>query len=648
MKRKNVISAISNIKVLISLLKRLTLVLLLFTLLRIIFYVFNLEHYEEMTFSHFLRIMQGGIKFDISAIMFINFLYIFLFLLPFPFKYNRKYQSFLKYLFLIPNSIALAVNMGDVFYFDFILKRSTVDVFIFAGESNILKLFSLFFIDYWYGVLIGIFLIFILIFAYNRINLQKPKFKFGIYYYISGIIILAVSGFLSVMGMRGSFVKKTFPITLGDAGMYVNKTEEMALVLNTPFTIMKTLEKSSLDEKHYFNEEELTNFFSPVHKVDTGKFFNNMNVVIIVMESFSREYIGSLNTDIENGNYKGYTPFLDSLISESKVFIRTFANGRISIEALPAITSSIPSTIQSHVTSPYASNRFYGLGNLLKKKGYHTSFFHGAPKGALGLDAFMKFSGYEHLYSMKEYGNDDDFDDAWGLWDEPFFQFFADKLNSFKKPFHSVFFSLSSHHPYKVPDKYKGKFKEGTLPIHKSVQYSDMALKKFFDKISDKAWYNNTLFVITADHSAVSYLKKYNSSVGKYAIPIVLYSPSDTLLTGTDSIVAQQIDIMPTVLGYLNYDKDFFSFGNDLLKENIKPYAVNYLNDTYQIIINDFMLQYRNEKIVGFYNYEKDYALKNNLIDKYPEKQAYLEKKLKAFIQDYNHRMITDRLFIKE
>lgn len=640
--------ALVNVKELYILLKRLIVVLSLFTILRIIFYFFNLEHYEGMTFSHFLRIMQGGLKFDISAIMFINFLYIFLFLLPFPFKYNRKYQSFLKYLFLIPNSIAVAMNMGDVFYFDFILKRSTVDVFLFAGESNILKLFSLFFIDYWYGVLIGIFLIFLLIFIYNRIKLQKPNFKFGLYYYILGFIILIFSCFLSVMGMRGTFVKSSFPITLGDAGIYVNKTEEMALVLNTPFTILKTLEKTSLKEKKYFNEEELTNIFSPIHIIDTGKSFKEMNVIIILMESFSREYVGSMNTDIDNGNYKGYTPFLDSLAGKSKVFIRAFANGRQSIAALPAVTSSIPSLIQSHVTSPYASNKFYGLGSLLKEKGYHTSFFHGSPKGAIGLEAFMKISGYENLYSMKEYGNDDNFDGSWGIWDEDFFQFFADKLDSFKEPFHSVFFSISSHHPYKIPEKYKGKFKKGMLPIHIPVQYSDMALRKFFNKISEKQWYKNTLFVITADHSSTNYLNKYRSSIGKYTVPLIFYTPSDTLMTGVDSIVAQHIDIMPTVLGYLNYDKDYFSFGNDLLEENNQAFAVNYLNDTYQIIIDDFLLQYRNEKIVGYYNYEKDHTLSDNLIDKYPEKQAYLEKKLKGFIQDYNHRIITGQLFINK
>ncbi len=637
-----------NIKEVYILLKRLFVVLFLFTILRIVFYIFNIEHFEGMTFSHFLRIMHGGFRFDLSAIMFINFLYIFLFLLPFPFKYNRKYQSFLKYLFLISNSIAVAFNMGDVFYFDFILKRSTADVFMFAGESNILKLFSLFFIDYWYGVLIGISLIISFILIHNRIKLKRPERIKKTPYFLTGLVILCLSAYFSVIGMRGSFVKKTFPITLGDAGIYVNKTEEMALVLNTPFTILKTLEKRALKEKKYFDNDELSKYFSPIHTIDTGRTFKDMNVVIIVMESFSREYIGSLNTDIDSGNYIGYTPFLDSLINKSKVFIRTFANGRISIEALPAITSSIPSTIQSHVTSPYASNKIYGLGNLLKKKGYHTSFFHGAPKGALGLEAFMKISGYDHSFSMKEYGNNEDYDGSWGLWDEEFFQYFADKLNNFKQPFHSVFFSISSHHPFKIPKKYTGKFEEGKLPIHKTVRYSDMALRKFFSRISGESWYNNTLFVITADHSNQTYFKKYNSSVGKYAIPLVLYSPSDSLLTGIDSTIAQQIDIMPTVLEYLNYDEDFFSFGNNLLNDNNQAFALNYLNDTYQIIIDDFMLQFRGEKAVGFYNYEKDHSLSNNLINKFPSKQVKLENKLKAFIQDYNRRMIADRLYISE
>jgi len=637
-----------NLLELLVLLKNLLLLLVILSIMRIVFYLFNTEHFADMTFSHFLFIMKGGIKFDISAVMFINALYILLFLLPFPFKYNRKYQSFLKYLFLILNSIAIILNMGDIFYFDYILKRTTADVFMFAGESNIFKLFGVFVIDFWYGTVIGILFIVVFVIINKRIKLKTPRNKINLLHYvISGTIIFVISGYFAVIGMRGSFVSKTFPITLGDAGKYTNKPIEMGIVLNTPFSIIKTIERKPLPEKKYFTKNELNKIYSPVHIYKNNKKFKKLNVVIIVLESFAREYIGALNPDVQNGNYDGYTPFLDSLIGKSKVFTRAFANGRKSIEALPAIVASLPTVEQAYVSSAYASNSINTIAGFLKNKGYNSSFFHGAPSGAMGLEAFMRTAGYNDFYGMEEYGNNDDFNGTWGIWDEEFLQFFAEKLNTFEEPFNSTFFSISSHHPYNIPEKYVDKFPEGEIKIHKPIIYADYSLKKFFERVSKEKWFNNTLFVITADHSSQNYLKKYSSIVGKFAIPIIYYCPTDTALIGIDSTVTQQADIMPTVLNYLNYKGKFVSFGNDVLDNQQDNFAFNYLNNTYQIINGDYILQFTEDKSIGLYNYEKDFSLSNNLLDKKPKVKNKLEKKIKAIIQQYNYRMLHNELVMK-
>ena len=628
--------------------KRLLLLMLLFSIMRVVFYFFNTEHFAGISFPHFLNIMKGGVRFDLSAILFVNSLYIILYLFPLPFKYNKFYQSFLKYLFLITNSLVIAVNLGDVFYFDFILKRTTADVFIFAGESNILKLFSIFIVDFWYGTVLGILFIIGFILFSNRIKLKIPQNKTHLLSYIvSGTIILAVSGYFSVIGMRGSFVNKTFPITLGDAGKYTNKPIAMALVLNTPFSIIKTLEREVLQEKEYFNQDELNQIYSSEHVYNSNKVFKELNVVIIIMESFAREYIGALNSDVNDGNYNGYTPFLDSLIGKSKVFTRAFANGRKSIEALPAIVASLPTVEQAYVSSSYASNNINTIAGFLNEKGYKSSFFHGAPDGAMGLEAFMKIAGYNDYYGMTEYNNNDDFNGTWGIWDEEFFQFFAEKINTFEQPFNTSFFSLSSHHPYNIPEQYNNKFKEGELEIHKSVRYADYALQRFFETAKKSDWYENTLFVITADHASKKYLKKYKSNVGNYAIPIIYYCPSDTTLIGIDSSVTQQTDILPTVLNYLNYNGKFIAFGEDVLNKKNESFAFNYLNNTYQIISGDYILQFSNDKSICLYNYEQDYSLSDNLLYKKTVVVSKLEQKIKAIIQDYNYRMIHNKLTSK-
>ncbi|MBN1250806.1 MAG: sulfatase-like hydrolase/transferase, partial [Bacteroidales bacterium] len=425
------------------LIKRILILMLLFTISRIGFYLFNTEYYTDISFIRLLRIFGGGLKFDISAIMFVNSIYLLLFLLPFPFRYSKVYTIILKWFFFITNGIALAANTMDFFYFDFILKRSTSDVFMFAQEGNIKTLLGLFLIDYWYGVLFWIAQMILLIFLYNKTKIIKPEKIKRLPYYLTSIAWLLISVYFSIIAMRGGFTGTTRPITLGNAGKYTEKPLEMAIVLNTPFTLIKTIDKKPLELKKYFTDNELDSIYTPLHKSNPKGEFKKYNVVVFIIESMAKEYTGALNKNLDNGTYLGYTPFLDSLMQKSRTYARAFANGRKSIDALPSVTSSIPSMVNPYVTSKYATNKINSLASLLKEKGYSTAFFHGAPNGSMGFESFMKVAGYDKYFGMTEYGNDSDFDGAWGIWDEEFFQYFANEMNKMPQPFHTALFSLS-------------------------------------------------------------------------------------------------------------------------------------------------------------------------------------------------------------
>ncbi|MEN8119064.1 MAG: sulfatase-like hydrolase/transferase [Bacteroidota bacterium] len=629
------------------LLKRIFLLMVLFSISRLGFYLFNAEYYTDLNLLRTLKIFGGGLKFDISAIMFINVLYVLLFLLPFPFRYKKIYKNILKYLFFISNGIALVANTIDFFLFDFILKRSTTDVFMFAKEGNILTLLGLFFIDYWYGIVFWLAQIILMIFFYNKTDIRKPQNINKKRYYLSGVAWLLISLYFSIIAMRGGFTGTTRPITLGNAGKYTEKPLEMAIVLNTPFTIIRTLDKKPLKVKKYFSDKELANIYNPVHKSKPKGKFKNLNVVVFIIESMAKEYTGALNKDLDSGQYQGYTPFLDSLMHQSKTFTRAFANGRKSIDALPSVTASIPSMVNPYVTSKYATNRINSMASLLREKGYETAFFHGAPNGSMGFESFMKVAGYNKYFGMTEYGNDDDYDGAWGIWDEEFFQFYADELNKMQEPFHTTIFSLSSHHPFKVPERYEGKFREGTLGFHIPMQYTDMALKKFFAKVSKMPWFKNTVFVITADHSNHAWHNEYKTSIGDFSVPIILFQAGNDSLKGFDSTIVQQMDIMPTVLNLLNYDKDYVSFGTDVMDSTANHFSVNYNNSTYQIIKGDYVLQFRDDHVIAIYDYINDRLLRENLIGKLPEIEADMRNLIKAFIQQYNYRMINNELSIR-
>src|SRR5690606_23551254 len=348
-----------------------------------------------------------------------------------------------------------------------------------------------------------------------------------------------------------------------------------------------------------------------------------------ILESFSREYIGSFNPGLDEGNYKGYAPFLDSLKKHSLAFDNAYANGRKSIEALPSVISSIPGINEPFVLGYYSGNRINSIGGLLKQKGYHTSFFHGAPNGSMGFSSYIKMAGIDHYYGKNEYNNDADFDGIWGIWDEPFLQYFARTLNTFPQPFFSAVFSLSSHHPFEVPEQYEGKFPKGTLPVHQGIGYTDMALKKFFAAASKMPWYKNSLFVITADHSTVAWHDEYKTSLGAFAIPILIFDPSGEL-KGEVKQPVQQIDIMPSLLNYLNFDKPYFAFGSDMINYGPGNFVIQYIDGLYQIIMGDYLMQWDKEGAKGLYNYRNDILLQHNLAKKEPEVQQKLERYVKA------------------
>jgi len=520
---------------------------------------------------------------------------------------------------------------------------------MFSNEENMGRLWFRFIFDYWYAVVFWLVLVFLM---YQLYQLIKPKpivFSSKWFYGITAVIFMALFSGFSIIGVRGGYRHSTRPINMSNAGKFVNAPEEMALVLNTPFCILRTFRKATFKPSDYFHDDtKLKQLFTPVHEPKVYAEFKDMNVVVIILESFSREHFGSLNPNLNNGNYKGYTPFLDSLINVSYSFSNAFANGRKSIDALPSILASLPALVQPFVVSEYSSNNINGLGKLLREKNYHTSFFHGAPNGSMGFQAFTRMAGFDNYYGRDEYRNDADFDGIWGIWDEPFFQFFAQKLNTFPQPFVTSIFSVSSHHPYKVPAQYEGVFPKGDIPLHQCVGYTDMALRKFFKTASKMPWFNRTLFVITADHSIPGKYDEYKTSVNGFAVPIILYAPGSDL-RGSSSVLAQQTDIMPTVLNMIGFDKGYVAFGRDLFNPGLlgNAYVLNYANESFQFLMNNWVIYFDGQEVVAFYDILKDPSLSNNLKDNQAVPQSEFEL-MKAVIQQYNNRMIANELSYSE
>lgn len=629
------------------LLYRMAILMGVYSICRILFYLFNTALFPNVTFLKFLTILKGGLMFDISALLYLNAVYMLLFLLPFQFKFSDWYQKSLKWLFMIVNGAGIAFNLIDIIYYQYILKRTTASVFDIAafdaGNSNLIMRF---FYDFWYIPTTLIVLLIALSVLYSRLKPQPFKFRHPFVYFLSGIPVIFIVVLISIMGMRGGWRHTTRPINMNNAGAFVNSPEEMALVQNTPFCIFRTWGKKAFEHKKFFaSEEELSRIYTPVHIPDSVGSARKDNVVIIILESFSRAFVGSLNPQFKDARDRSYTPFLDSLIHESLIFTNAFANGHRSIDAIPSVTASIPALILPYVVSERSGNTINSIASLLSVQGYQTAFFHGAPNGSMGFDAFTKIAGYQKYVGRNEYGNDADFDGIWGIWDEPFMQFFAQGMNKMQEPFATTLFSVSSHHPYEVPEKYKGKFPEGRIPLDKCIRYTDMSLQKFFDTARKMPWFKNTLFVITADHSISSGIMEYYTLVNEFAIPILFYK-GDGSLKGVDNGLAEQIDIMPTILGYLNYPYPYLAFGHNLLDKKNKRFVINYIQDSYQFLSGDYTFYLTDDKLTAIYNRKDDPELMKNLIGTvdFPKE----EQLQKAIIQQFNNRMADNRLVVEK
>ena len=512
------------------------------------------------------------------------------------------------------------MNNVDIEYFKFTQKRSTADFYQLINLGNDAKnIIPQYLKDYWPITLFSILQLYLLL----KIK-YIPNYRFSLN--LKGIskqlLVLVLASGLFVISARGGLQLK--PINAINAGELCG-SKNTSLILNTPFCILHSLEEKPLSTYNYFKNQELKNTYSPIH-IPKSKVIDKKNIIILIMESYSKEFVGYYNEG------KSYTPFLDSLMEHGMVFNNAYANGLKSIEALPAITASIPTLMDNpFITSNYGQNQFESLASLLNIEGYNTSFFHGGQRGTMGFYSFSCKAGFQEYHGMEEYNNTTDFDGSWGIFDIPFMQYFASELNEKKEPFFTTFFSLSSHPPYVVPKNYKHQFEK--IEIRETIKYTDDAMQKFFKSIQDEEWFKNTLFVITADHtSAVNYNKTYKNKIGRYAIPLLIFK-GDGGMVGENNSIVQQIDIMPTILEEVAYTKPYLAFGKSLF--SAESWSISKLYSNYRFITDQGIIDNKQEK----YQTYSDWNLKEISKTENPN-----TKLLKAIKQDYNFRMKNNKL----
>lgn len=630
----------------LALMYRIFLAYVFYQIARLLFWYFNKDLIKVDSVSEYFRLAYHGTAFDTTAILYVNSLFILLSLVPLVINTKKGYQKILFWVYFITNGLTYAMNFGDFIYYKFSQARLTSAVFQVAEhESNVSQTLMISvgqhpFVLIWYVVLMALW-----IFLYKKVKVNEEKPANLLPYFLYSVLCLCITTVLVVGGIRGDFKHSTRPINMVDATRFVTNPLQGNMVLNSTFSFFRTLNTNNFKEVHFVDEKYITENVQP-YKVYDRQVENRPNIVIFIVESFGREYSGAFNKDKNIKDYVSYTPFMDSLASQSLIFPNTFANGRQSIHGMSSVLAGIPSLTDAFTGSPYSNQKIQSIVSVCNDLGYDTSFYHGAPNGSMGFLGFGNILGFKHYFGKTEYNHDEDFDGMWAIWDEPFLQYFAKNVGK-KQPFMTTVFTASSHHPFKIPEKYNGKFKKGKIEMHEPIQYTDYAIKKYFETAKKQPWFNNTIFVFTGDHTNQVYYPEYERAMNRYAVPLVFYSPNPAYqLKGVNPEIAQQADIYPTLADLIGYNKPIRSWGRSLVSDKKYPFiVVNSDGSTEQFMIGNYIYRFDGKEIIGVYD-KSDLGLEKNLIGELKTPEVEQGKQTaKAWYQDYMDRVINRKLY---
>ncbi|MDY6393997.1 MAG: sulfatase-like hydrolase/transferase, partial [Bacteroidales bacterium] len=362
---------------------------------QIVFYLLNSSLFCVDSVGGFFRISLGNLRFGLSTLSVFLAPYLFFALLPLPIKTKKWYRICLSVLYFIGVEFILICNLIDCGYFRFTFKRLTFDIFNYLGVGgDFNSLIPQFIRDYWHIFLIFIILNVLIVFIDRKISkrlttsistlTRKTLVKESIVFVVSVVLLFVLQ--------RGGLQYR--PMGILEASNYTT-TQNTALVLNTPYTLYRTIGKKGVEPKQYFKDDELANIFNPIQQPNNNIWADSLfteplqvgktNVVLIIIESYAAEYFSTYNK-----TKTSYVPFLDSLAQHSLVF-QGYSNGKRSIDGIPAVVSSMPIlTEESYITSSYSGNELGSIAKTLREENYNTAFYHGGYNGTMNFNVFAK------------------------------------------------------------------------------------------------------------------------------------------------------------------------------------------------------------------------------------------------------------------
>lgn len=579
-------------------LKRIAWLMLAYTLARLIFLVWNWPIFSDEPVTSLLLSFVYGLRFDLSVLLFTNAALLLLWLLPAQWTSKPWFAKVDRTLFALINFFFVGLNFIDIEYNRYIGKRLSFEYFFL--QADIQRQSAGLLLTYWPLLTMISIITMVLVWRYPKFSPNAPRETWA-----KGLVWRCGFIALVVLGMRGGFGFK--PLHPMDA-YFVPSQDIGLLTLNTPFNVIKTRRQGVIvTERLVDNYDEA---IARVKKLTTPSrpplgLLKDFNVMIILIESFATEDVGAANS------YPGYTPFFDELAKEGHFFKYNLANSRRSIDGVTAVFCGIPAMSgEAIVMSEFIHNRLDCLPELLGQSGYDSHLLHGAHNGSMHFDKFSTIAGFKHFVGYNEFPNKrrEDIDPAWGIVDESMLLHAATIFDKATQPTFVGLFTLSSHHPYFIPEHLRGKFPKGENEIHESIGYTDYSLRRFFEVAKTKPWFNKTIFVFTGDHVHPTNRPEYLNLLGVWRVPLLIYSPGlrDRVKVSPDRIT-QHIDILPSVLDLLGITRsEPFLLGQSVFDPGNEGRAYNYVTTGYWHVDSEKLVQYnRFDKSAQVFKHDK-------------------------------------------
>lgn len=592
--------------------------------IRAVLYTVSFDNLDFSVLST-LRIFGLGLFFDVSvALFFATIYYCYLLFLPSRFTGTILDKTITYFmigllLFIILFSFTAELPFWDEFNtrFNFI----AVDYLIYTYEvvENINQSYPIPFI-----LLFLFIIIFVTLFIYKKKRIlsatfkEKPRFRKRLAYIFPLAVLTVVLGFMA-KNKQAEWSINNYENELSKNGVFsfFSAIHSNELDYNTFYKTLAWRQSYKIlkDDLLQNNQNFVNQDFDNITRTVAGNTEQRPNIVLIAIESLSADYLQRF------GNKENLTPNFEKLASNGVFFTNLYATGTRTVRGMEALTLCVPPTPGNSIVRRPNNDNIFSIATILKSKNYDLSFIYGGDGYFDNMNTFFGGQGFNIIdrnrgnplsdniktkrFEIKD--SDVTFENAWGICDEDSYSQslkFADSISAARKPFFQFIMTTSNHKPYTFPN---GKINAKQGSRESAIKYTDYALGKYMEQAKNKPWFKNTIFVIVADHCASS-AGKWEINIENHHIPGMIYNLNGQ--KGEISKVVSQIDLMPTVFGYLKWNYETELYGKDI--NIMRPHEERAFLGNYRtlgLLKNDYFVEINDRKKVNNYTWNHDKRL---------------------------------------